>query len=118
MLTKKLSLPLVKEAVKSKSKLPADTYKDLLEPIRVPYSDSKHIIITTKRTGELGLLSCDIRWFATTEHYEGFTQKGITFPAKRLDEVIEALTSVQNDLKALFPKDLAEDDDEDEPAEE
>ena len=113
----RLILPLVpkkKQAPKNKAvKLPPDTYDDILEPVRIPFNDSRHIVISTKRSGELGILSADIRWYETTEKYSGFTKKGMTISALRLQEVIESLTAIQAELVEMFP-DESEDGSDDE----
>ena len=114
----RLILPLIpekkQEPKRKAAKLPPDTYEDILEPVRIPFNDTRHIVISTKRSGELGILSADIRWYATTEKYSGFTKKGITISALRLQEVIESLTAIQAELVEMFPDECEDGSDDDE----
>ena len=77
-----------------KSKLPADTYKDEIEPLEMELSDKVKLIFAVKRQGELGLPNVDIRMYMTTDVYTGFTKKGINFPLELIEEFIELVNQV------------------------
>lgn len=76
---------------KGKSKLPPDTYRDEFDPTELVLDESRKLIISVKRGGDLGLPMCDVRQFQTTEIYTGFTKKGINFPIEFLPDIIEML---------------------------
>lgn len=82
-----------KEETKKKSKkdLPADVYKDEIEPIDLEIDETRKFVISVKRGGEFGLPMCDVRQYQTTELYTGFTKKGINFPIELLPDLIELL---------------------------
>lgn len=80
-----------KKSSKSKKDLPADVYKDEIEPIELEVDESRKFIISVKRGGEFGLPMCDVRQYQTTELYTGFTKKGINFPIELLPDLIELL---------------------------
>lgn len=76
---------------KSKKDLPADVYKDEIEPIDLEIDETRKFVISVKRGGEFGLPMCDVRQYQTTELYTGFTKKGINFPVELLPDLIELL---------------------------
>lgn len=80
-----------KKSTKSKKELPADVYKDEIEPIDLEIDETRKFVISVKRGGEYGLPMCDVRQFQTTELYTGFTKKGINFPIELLPDLIELL---------------------------
>jgi len=80
-----------KSSKKSKKELPADVYKDEIEPIDLAVDDTRKFVISVKRGGEFGLPMCDVRQYQTTELYTGFTKKGINFPIGLLPDLIELL---------------------------
>lgn len=80
-----------KKEKKSKKDLPADVYKDEIEPIELEIDETRKFVISVKRGGEFGLPMCDVRQFQTTELYTGFTKKGINFPIELLPDLIELL---------------------------
>lgn len=86
------------------NKLPPDTYKDEITPIELVVDDRKKIVISVKRGGDLGLPMVDIRVFATTETYTGFTKKGINLPLGMLVDLTDSLIEVQDlcEEKKLF----------------
>lgn len=89
----KTETPKKKEETKKKSKkdLPADVYKDEIEPIDLEIDETRKFVISVKRGGEFGLPMCDVRQYQTTELYTGFTKKGINFPVELLPDLIELL---------------------------
>ena len=95
----------VKPAKKQKQ-LPPDVYADEIEPVEVVLDESRKIIVSVKRGGDLGLPCLDIRQFATTDTYTGFTKKGINFPLNRLIDIIDCL---QEALERSEEKNLFED---------
>ena len=76
---------------KKKKELPADVYKDEIEPIELEIDETRKFVVSVKRGGEFGLPMCDIRQFQTTELYTGFTKKGVNFPIELLPDLIEIL---------------------------
>ena len=80
-----------KEESKKKRDLPADVYKDEIEPIDLEIDETRKFVISVKRGGEFGLPMCDVRQYQTTELYTGFTKKGINFPVELLPDLIELL---------------------------
>ena len=86
------------------NKLPSDEYKDEIEPIEIKLDDTGKLVISVKRGGEFGLPKVDIRLFATTEVYTGFTKKGINFNLDKLPKLKAILCDVieECDEKGLF----------------
>ena len=80
-----------KKSTKSKKDLPADVYKDEIEPIDLEIDETRKFVISVKRGGEFGLPMCDVRQYQTTDLYTGFTKKGINFPIELLPDLIELL---------------------------
>ena len=80
-----------KKSTKSKKDLPADVYKDEIEPIDLEIDETRKFVISVKRGGEFGLPMCDVRQYQTTELYTGFTKKGINFPVEFIPDLIEHL---------------------------
>lgn len=80
-----------KKSTKSKKELPADVYKDEIEPIDLEIDETRKFVISVKRGGEFGLPMCDVRQYQTTELYTGFTKKGVNFPIELLPDLIELL---------------------------
>lgn len=84
--------PEKKESSKKKTRdLPADVYKDEIEPIDLEIDETRKFVISVKRGGEFGLPMCDVRQYQTTDLYTGFTKKGINFPIELLPDLIELL---------------------------
>ena len=77
--------------------LPPDDYKDEIEPKELVLSENGKLVFSVKRGGEFGLPCVDVRHFATTERYTGFTKKGINFPLEFLMELIDMLTEVSDE---------------------
>lgn len=99
----------VKEEPKKSKKtkgnsLPSDEYKDELTPKEIVLSEDGKIVVSVKRGGLDGLPRVDIRFFATTEVYTGFTKKGINFDLEYLPDLLEILSIVSDeaDEKGLF----------------
>lgn len=95
-----VSAPAPKEKKHKKehvNTLPPDEYKDLLEPVEIPLNDSGKLVISVKRGGEFGLPTVDIRFFATTEVYTGFTKKGVNIYLNKLPELKSALCDIIED---------------------
>ena len=80
-----------KKESKKKKELPADVYKDEIEPIDLEVDETRKFVISVKRGGEFGLPMCDVRQYQTTELYTGFTKKGINFPIELVPDLIELL---------------------------
>lgn len=110
---RKVSIPIpvteVEEPKKTRksckdNKLPPDEYKDEIEPIEIKLDDTGKLIISVKRGGEFGLPKVDIRFFATTEVYTGFTKKGVNFNLDKLPKLKAILCDVieECDEKGLF----------------
>lgn len=105
-----------------KNKLPSDEYKDLVKPTEIVLNDSGKLVVSLKRGGELGLPRCDIRFFATTDVYTGFTKSGVNFDLDKLPELKAILCDMieEADSLGLFedfeapPEEDPEDDPEDE----
>lgn len=99
----------VKEEPKKSKKtkgnsLPSDEYKDEIPPKEIVLSEDGKIVVSVKRGGLDGLPRVDIRFFATTEVYTGFTKKGINFDLEYLPDLLEILSTVSDeaDEKGLF----------------
>ena len=88
-----------KKEKKSKKDLPADVYKDEIEPIELEVDETRKFVLSVKRGGEFGLPMCDVRQYQTTELYTGFTKKGINFPIELLPDLIELLQVVYGECE-------------------
>lgn len=73
----------------------SDEYKDLISPIEIPLDENGKLVISVKRGGLYGLPKVDIRLFATTEVYTGFTKKGVNFDLEKLPELVTRLSEVE-----------------------
>lgn len=84
--------------------LPSDEYKDEIPPREVILNEDGKLVISVKRGGADGLPRADIRYFATTDVYTGFTKKGVNFDLENLPDLIAVLEEVveQCDKKKLF----------------
>lgn len=100
----KKSVKVEEETKKSKSSMPSDAYKEEIDPVEVLVDESRKIILSVKRGGDLGLLCADIRQFQTTQTYTGFTKKGINIPLEILPLVKAAIQDVIEECedKGLF----------------
>ena len=101
-----------KSSKKPKKELPADVYKDEIEPIDLEVDDTRKFVISVKRGGEFGLPMCDVRQYQTTELYTGFTKKGINFPIGLLPDLIELLQVAYSECeeKGLTEEEEAEEE--------
>ena len=86
------------------NKLPPDEYRDEIPPKEIVLDDNGKLVISVKRGGEDGLPRVDIRFYATTEVYTGFTKKGVNFDLNYLPDLMEILNDVSNEVdeKGLF----------------
>lgn len=84
--------------------LPSDTYSDEIAPCEIPLNSDGKLVVSVKRGGDLGLPRVDIRFFATTDVYTGFTKKGVNFNLDKLPELKVVLCDVieECDEKGLF----------------
>lgn len=82
----------------------SDEYKDLITPVELPLDENGKLVISVKRGGEYGLPKVDIRFYATTEIYTGFTKKGVNFNLNKLLDLTALLMEVEDkcDAKELF----------------
>jgi hypothetical protein len=85
-----------KTSKKESGKLPADTYKDEIEPMEMLIDEQNKLVFSVKRAGDLGLPHVDIRLFVTSERYTGFTKKGINFPLEFFLEFIDRCNEVND----------------------
>lgn len=99
----------------------SDEYKDLITPVELPLDENGKLVISVKRGGTYGLPKVDIRFYATTEIYTGFTKKGVNFDLDKLVDLTSLLLEVEDecDEKELFEEfkveeDIFEEDDEEE----
>ncbi len=99
-----------------KNELPSDEYKDLVPPIEIPLDENGKIVISVKRGGEFGLPRCDIRFYATTDVYTGFTKKGINFDLDKLLDLTSELVMLEDqcDELNLFDEFKVEEEDSEE----
>lgn len=109
--------PVKEEPKKKKSsgnKLPSDEYKDEITPIEIPLSESGKLVVSVKRGGELGLPKVDIRFYATTEVYTGFTKKGVNIDLSVLPDLRAALESAHEQCaeKGLYEDFESEEEEE------
>lgn len=86
-----------KEEKKSHLELPPDEYEDEVPPREIVLDESGKLIISVKRGGYYGLPHVDIRHYATTERFTGFTKKGINFPLEFLYELMDLLHEVSDE---------------------
>lgn len=86
-----------------KKSLPPDTYKEELEPKEIVVDDSRKIIVSVKRGGDLGLVCADIRQYQTTQTFTGFTKKGINIP---LEVLVELKAVIQDVIEECEDKNL------------
>lgn len=86
------------------NKLPPDEYRDEIPPKEITLDENGKLVISVKRGGEDGLPRVDIRFYATTEVYTGFTKKGVNFDLKHLPDLLEELKDAldESDEKGLF----------------
>lgn len=86
------------------NKLPSDEYRDEIPPKEIVLDDNGKLVISVKRGGEDGLPRVDIRFYATTEVYTGFTKKGVNFDLNYLPDLLEILNDVSDEVdeKGLF----------------
>lgn len=77
----------------------SDEYKDLITPVELPLDENGKIVISVKRGGEFGLPKVDIRFYATTNVYTGFTKKGINLNLDKLDELSALLLEVEDECE-------------------
>lgn len=84
--------------------LPSDTYLDEIAPCEILLNSDGKLVISVKRGGDLGLPRVDIRFFATTDVYTGFTKKGVNFNLDKLPELKAVLCDIieECDEKGLF----------------
>lgn len=84
--------------------LPPDEYRDEIPPQEIILNEDGKVVISVKRGGLDGLPRLDIRYYATTEVYTGFTKKGINFDIVHMLELIEILRQAVDacDEKDLF----------------
>ena len=90
----------------TKNSLPADTYKEEITPKEIVVDDTRKIVISVKRGGDLGLICADIRQYQTTQTYTGFTKKGINVP---LDTLIEIKAAIQDAIEECEDRGLFDD---------
>lgn len=90
---------LLEPTLKKENKLPPDEYKDEIEPIDLVVDESRKLVLSVKRGGEYGLPMCDLRQYATTEKYTGFTKKGINVPVELIPDIIEILQVAYQDCE-------------------
>lgn len=90
----------------TKNSLPADTYKEEIAPKEIVVDDTRKIVISVKRGGDLGLVCADIRQYQTTQTYTGFTKKGINVP---LDTLVEIKATIQDAIEECEDKGLFDD---------
>lgn len=88
--------PEVKKEEKSKL-LPPDDYEDEITPKELVLDESGKLVISVKRGGYYGLPHVDIRHYATTERFTGFTKKGVNFPLEVLYDLIDLLHEVSDE---------------------
>ena len=86
-----------KEEKKKYRELPPDEYKDEVTPKEIVLDESGKLVISVKRSGDLGLPHVDIRHFVTTERYTGYTKKGVNFPLEFLYELMDLLKEVSDE---------------------
>lgn len=106
--------PVKKEEVKKPrknnkvNKLPSDEYKDEFEPKELVLNESGKLVISVKRSNvddyDPGLPKVDIRFYATTDVYTGFTKKGVNFDLEHLPLLMDILREVEElaNEKGLF----------------
>ena len=84
--------------------LPSDTYLDEIAPCEILLNSDGKLVVSVKRGGDLGLPRVDIRFFATTDVYTGFTKKGVNFNLDKLPELKAVLCDIieECDEKGLF----------------
>lgn len=87
------------EKTAKKAKMPPDTYKDEIPPKEMMIDETRKLVISVKRSGDLGLPHVDIRQFVTTEVYQGFTKKGVNFPLELIRELIEILQQADDECE-------------------
>lgn len=80
-----------------KNELPPDTFPDLIPEKRINVDEGNDLVISVKRGGEFGLPRVDIRHYVKTEHFEGFTKKGINFNLEFLYDLIGLLNDVDDE---------------------
>ena len=108
-ISKPIPEPVVEEPKKQRksckgNKLPTDEYVNEIAPIEIPLDENGKLIISVKRGGEFGLPKVDIRFYATTDVYTGFTKKGVNFNLDKLPQLKMALCDAieECDKKGLF----------------
>ena len=79
--------------------IPSDEYAPLLKVKEMELTESLKIMFQVRRGGEDGLPLVDIRLFANTPNYTGFTKKGFSMPANRLDEFVNTCWDVLEEIE-------------------
>lgn len=89
---KKITRTVVEEKPQKPAReLPTDEYEEEFEPLELEVDESSKLVISVKRGGEYGLPRLDVRHYATTERFTGFTKKGINIPIELIYDLIENL---------------------------
>lgn len=96
---KKENLKKKGEAPKGTKSLPSDEYLPLFPNTEMELSDTLKIVFQCRRGGEYGLPLVDIRLFTDTPNYTGFTKKGFSMPADRLQEFIDKAYEVLDSIE-------------------
>lgn len=92
--------PKVEKTKKEAHPLPSDEYKDEIVPKELFLDENGKLIISVKRGGEYGLPYVDLRYYATTERYTGFTKKGVSFPLEMLLDLMNELREVADECES------------------
>lgn len=85
----------------NKNTLPPDVYKDEVEPQEVYIDETRKLVLSVKRGGDLGLPCVDVRQYVDTDNYQGFTKKGVNFPLELLGDLIEKLCVLEKECEDI-----------------
>lgn len=89
--------PKVKEEPQTKKPV----FQEVVKEKRIDITDSSYLIISASQVdGELDTY-VDVRIYRKTDKYEGPTKKGVRLHVEFLEELIEGLSSLNDELESI-----------------
>ena len=74
-----------------------DFYPDEFDPEVIPVDTNRDIKLSVRRQGEMGLPHIDMRVWAHTDLYTGFTKQGFSVPVEQIRDIVVALEKVERE---------------------
>ena len=94
----KKELPKRKEVVEDKPRIPV--FKEMVEPKRIDVTDNTYIKVSASQMDGDSDTYVDVRIYKKTDKFEGPTKKGIRIHVEFLEELIDALSVLNDELDA------------------